>query len=181
MKLKKTQRLSVGGLMTAFSCVLMLLSNLLPSGAYTFPAAAGIIVCIVEWLAGRRYAWSSFAATSLLAFFLCTNKEVPLCFTLFLGYYPMLRTVIEKIKLKVLSYFLKLLIFNSSCTAVFLLLLYVFSVGMEEFEIFGINAPALILVLFNAVFLVYDYALTLFEKKYRKNIYKIVTNLLKRS
>lgn len=179
--MKKSQPIATGGLLTAFAVVVMIISNFMPSGMYTFPAVSGIIVYILSFAAGRSYSWVSFAAVSILSFFLCADKQAPLCFILFLGYYPLLRETIEKIRLKAAVYIIKLLIFNAAAAVIWLLLVFIFSVPTEEFSVFGINLPVvMIIIILNLVFIIYDYALTVFFRKYKEIIYRIVTNFNKR-
>lgn len=178
--MKRSQRIAVSGMLTAFAAVAVILSNLVPTGMYTFPAAAGIVIWVLSFFAGNSYAVYSYIAVSLLSFILCTNKEAAFCFILFLGYYPLIRKALEKIRLKVLAYLIKLLVFNAAAVSVYILLVFVFSVPADEFELFGIKLPFLFLGLMNIVFIVYDTALRLFERRYREIINKTVTNFFRR-
>ena len=178
--MKRSQKLAVSGLLTAFASVVLILSNFVPVGMYTFPAAAGLILWVLSFAAGRQYALYAYAAVSVIGFLICSNKEAPLCFILFLGYYPLLRPFLEKLRFRGLSYILKLLLFNAAAVGTYFLLLYVFSVPTEDFRLFGISLPLVFLLLLNVVFLVYDVALKLFERKYRETINKLVTNFFRR-
>ncbi len=178
--MRKTQSIAIGGMLTALAAVIMLVSNLVPSGMYTFPAAAGIIVYIISVCSGRSYSWVSFVVLSVLSMILCADKQAPLCFILFLGYYPLIKELLETIRLKIVVYILKVLIFNTAAAAVYLLLKFVFLVPDEEYVIFGVNLPLVFLLLLNIIFLLYDFALTLFFKKYKKKIYEIVTKFNKK-
>ena len=126
--MRNTQKIALGGLLTSLSTVIMVISNIVPSGMYTFPAASGVVIYMISFLAGRSYAWSAFAATSMISFVFCTNKEASLCFIMLMGYYPMLKEHIEKIKLKFVQYLLKLAVFNAAAVLMYYLLLFVFSV-----------------------------------------------------
>ena len=178
--MKKTQSIAAGGLLTAFAVVVMLVSNLMPSGMYTFPAVSGVIVYVLSFAAGRPYSWVSFVVVSILSFFLCSDKEAPLCFILFFGYYPLLKEQIEKIRFKAAAYIVKLLVFNAAGAGIWLLLVFVFSVPFEEFSVFGIGLPAVIIAVLNIVFILYDLALTLFFRRYGKKINEFVTILRKK-
>ena len=178
--MKKTQRIATGGLLTAFSMVMIILAGVVPSGTFTFPAAAGIIIGILSFTAGKSYAWASFFIVALLSFVICPNKEAALCFTLFLGYYPLAKDIIEKLRLKIIQYILKLLLFNASAVTIYYLLLFVFSMPADSFEYFGINIPGLFLAILNVVFLIYDLAITMFLVVYKEKINKFVTKINKR-
>lgn len=178
--LKKTQRIAIGGLLTAFSTVMIILAGIVPSGTFTFPAAAGIIIGILSFTAGKSYAWASFFIVALLSFVICPNKEASLCFTLFLGFYPLAKELIEKLRLKPVQYVIKLLLFNASAVTIYFLLLFVFSMPEDSFEFFGISVPGLFLLALNVVFLIYDLAITMFLMVYKEKINKFVTKINKR-
>lgn len=178
--MKQTQKIALGGLLTALASVAVIISNVIPAGLYTFPAIAGIIVYILSFTAGRSYGWGSYAAVSVLSFFLCADKEASLCFILLMGYYPMLKDVIEKLRLKAVQYLLKLLLLNAAAVAIYYLMLFVFSMPADSFEFFGINMPLVFLAALNPVFLLYDYAVTVFFKAYRSKINKFVTKMNKK-
>lgn len=178
--MKKTQRIAVGGLMTAFSTVMIILAGVIPSGTFTFPAAAGIIIGIISFTAGKSYAWASFFIVGLLSFVICPNKEAALCFALFLGYYPLAKDIIEKIRLKIVQYILKLVLFNASAITIYFLLLFVFSMPEDSFEFFGISIPGIFLAALNVVFLIYDIAITMFLLVYKDKINKFVTKVNRR-
>ncbi len=178
--MKQTQKIAVGGLLTALAAAAVIVSNVIPFGLYMFPAAAGVVVYLLSITAGKGIAWGSFFVVSLLSFFLCTNKEAPLCFILFLGYYPLLKDKIEKLHLKVLQYLIKLLILNAACICIYYLMLFVFSMPADSFEFFGINMPLVFLLGVNLVFLLYDYALTVMLRAYGDKINKFVTKMTRR-
>ncbi len=178
--LKKTQRIAVGGLLTAFAAVMIILAGVVPSGTFTFPAAAGIIIGILSFTAGKSYAWASFFIVALLSFVICPNKEAALCFTLFLGFYPLAKDIFEKVRLKIVQYALKLILFNTSAVTIYFLLLFVFSMPEDSFEFFGINIPGIFLIVLNFVFLLYDLAITMFLLVYKEKINKFVTKINKR-
>ena len=178
--MKQTQKIALSGLLTAFAAAMIIFSNLIPAGLYTFPAAAGIIIYILSFTAARSYAWASFTAVSILSFFLCADKEASLTFILFFGYYPMLKTLIEKIKWKPAAYLVKLAVFNAAAITIYCLLRFLFSLPEDAFEFFGINMPLIFLAVLNIVFLLYDYAISAFMKAYVPKIYNFVTKIMHR-
>ncbi len=178
MRLSNTKKLAISGMMTAFTVIMLMLSNIITIGTYTFPAAAGIFLLILSYVTGNSYAWSSFTAVSLVSFLFCSDKEAVLCFVLFFGYYPLLKASVEKIRMKLLCFAVKLIVFNSAAVAVYLTAEYIFAIP-QDFEIFGVSLPIVFLIAFNFIFLVYDYALTLLERNHRKRIEKFFSALLK--
>ena len=67
--------------------------------------------------------------------------------------------VLGRLKNKVLRYAAKLLVFNAAMAGEVLLSVYALGVPFESFGILGPVGPILLLVLANAVFVVYDLAL----------------------
>ena len=87
------------------------------------------------------------------------NKTPVYLYMLFFGYYPALFAVLGRLKNKVLRYAAKLLVFNAAMAGEVLLSVYALGVPFESFGILGPVGPILLLVLANAVFVVYDLAL----------------------
>lgn len=173
---KKT---ALGGIITALSAVSMIISNLIPAGMYVFPALAGILIYILSLICGKSYGWSAFVAVGIVSFILCADKETVLCYLFLLGYYPMIKSNIEKIRLKPVNFILKLAVLNAAAVGIYFLMLYVFSMSQDEFMIFGVNLPFVFLIMLNIVFIVYDYALTVFNKTYCRKITETITKMFK--
>ena len=178
--MKKSQKIACGGLITALAIVLMISSNLIPSLLFSLPALAVLVIYTLSVVSGSGYALISYAAVSLLSFFFCGSKAVSLCFILFLGYYPLLKKQIEKLRSRLAAYIVKLLVFNAAAAAVYALLTFVFS--SPVFTRWLGEKWLIIPLIFalNIVFLLFDICLTMFFKKYEKIIYNIVTKLIGR-
>ena len=99
-----------------------------------------------------------------------------MCFALFFGYYPLLKSLFEKINVKVVGFILKLVVFNAAAFAVYYICLYVFGIT-QNFNIFGLNLPLVMLLMFNLVFIAYDRMLTVYEKNYAKRITRFTERL----
>ncbi|MEG1027242.1 MAG: hypothetical protein RSE07_01010, partial [Oscillospiraceae bacterium] len=76
----------------------------------------------------------------------------------FLGYYPIIKSVFEKCKSRILEWILKLLTFNTSVILSYIIMLNVLSMTNLTDDFKGIAIPIL-LILGNIVFIVYDFAL----------------------
>lgn len=156
----KARKIAFGGVVAALSLVLMLLTGFLPFGTYAFPCFAGILLTAIVIEFGVPWAIGVYAGVSLLSFLLLTDKEAALYYTLILGIYPVLKSFFERIKLRFLSVILKLFYFNIMAVAAFYISIYVLSVPIESFSLFGVNLPLVFLLLGNIVFLVYDLCVT---------------------
>lgn len=146
--------------MAALSLVLMLLTAVLPFGTYAFPCFAGILLTAIVIEFGAVWAIGVYAGVSVLSFLIVSDKEAALYYTLILGIYPVLKSFFERIRVKWLSFVLKLLYFNIVAVAAFYISIYLLGVPTESFSLFGVNMPLLFLALGNVVFVLYDICVT---------------------
>ncbi|MBQ9461013.1 MAG: hypothetical protein IJU51_03730 [Clostridia bacterium] len=176
--MKQSQKIAYSGLITAFSAVMMIFSNFVPNVLFSFPALAGIVIYTLSFVSGSGYALISYAAVSIISLFLCGNKAVSVCFILFLGYYPILKKRLEKLKIKVISFIIKLLVFNAAAVSAYFIMLLVFSSPVFTKWVNESWVTVLLLIALNIIFLIYDLGLTLVFRKYEERIYNFVTKLL---
>ena len=102
--------------------------------------------------------------------FLVPDKEAVSFFIAFLGYYPILKTYLDKIKNKIFVILLKVLIFNAAMILTFFLGFRFFHILIEDFKIFGMKTTYFLLLLGNFIFWTYETLVTNFIKFY---IYKL--------
>lgn len=171
--MKNTFKITLGGIVAALSIVIMFLSGVIPIGTYALPALAGILLIAVVIEAGRSFAAAVFAAVVLLSFFVSPDKETALCYAIFFGYYPILKSIFESINNKALQIILKLLVFNTAALASYFIAVNLLSVPADTFYIGKLNLPLLLLAVGNIMFIVYDFALTLLISTYFKRLRKI--------
>ena len=89
-----------------------------------------------------------------------TDKEAALYYTVFLGYYPIIKGFIERIASKPLQYIVKLALFNTCMIGAFFIGMAVLSIPRESFTMFGVYLPWVFLVAGNFVFVIYDLCVT---------------------
>ena len=175
-RIKKSYIISLCALIASFSLVLLLLTGLVPVGTYALPCIAGVLLAVIVIEAGYPWAISVYVVVSALSFLLVADKEAALYYTAFLGIYPVVKGVVEKLKSVVLQYSLKFLVFNICVVTAFFVSIYVLSVPKESFQVFGVYIPWVFLLLGNVFFHVYDLCLTRLISEYvfkwRKKIKK---------
>lgn len=177
--MKTAYKVSLGGIIGALSLVLMLLTSIIPFGTFAFPAFAGMmLVCVVIEL-GYRWAFVVYGVVALMSMMFVTDKEAALYYTLFLGFYPIIKGLIEKLSSKPLQYIIKYAVFNLCMVVIFYLSIYVFSIPKESFELFGIYLPWVFLIIGNFVFLLYDYCTSKIVTVYLLKFRKILRNKTK--
>ena len=159
----KTRYTTISGMVSALSVVIMLLTNIMPSMMYVIPIITGAIVFAVNEIIGKKWALGVFFVTSFISFILLTDKETALNYTLFFGFYPLLKPVCEKLP-KVLSWVIKLIVFNVAITAIGLIVTFVFKLPFLDEDLGKFTIP-LFAVLFNLVFVMYDIMFTVFKSR----------------
>ena len=153
--------------MGALSLVFMLLT-IIPVGTYALPAISGAILIPVVIEAGVSTGWMVFGAVALLSIFITPDKEALVLFILFFGYYPTLKSTLERLHKRWLEWLLKILLFNSSMILSYLLVQFVFHINLDEFVVNGVNLAFVFLLLGNVVFVIYDLALTAMISSYMR-------------
>lgn len=164
--MNKSFRLAFCGIITALCTVLMFLTGLISIGTYALPALSGVLLIAVVVECGKGWAWPVYIAVSVLSLLLAGDKEAAMLFILFFGYYPILKSQIEKIHNRVTLYLLKFAVFNVSMILGFFIGVKLLSVPEDSFTVRGIYLPWAFLLLGNFIFAVYDYALSLLVVSY---------------
>ncbi|MCD7872779.1 MAG: hypothetical protein LUG21_05705 [Clostridiales bacterium] len=176
--MKNSVRAAVGGLCTALSVVLMFLGGAIYIFTYAVPMLLGIVIITVNKTLGAKTALSVYFSTSVLSMILVAEKEIVLIYILFFGYYPVLRSKIQKIKSLLLRILLKFILFNITLLIEEIICVYVFGIPFFDGEAFSISIAAVFAVMMNIVFFMYEfmlkYFIVLYDKKLEKRISKII-------
>lgn len=165
MKKGKIKQLTVCASLAALGVVLLSIGPLIDVLDASLAVLASIlcIVAVIEY--GKAAPWLVFAVTAVLSLVLMPQNSAALMYLLFFGYYPILKEKLERLP-KVLSWVLKELIFNVAMVicivAIKLLLFPTATVTVWTY--------AILAVLCEVVFLLYDVALTRLISFY---VYKI--------
>ena len=158
--MKTSVKVTMGGVVAALCLVLMLLTSVIPFGTYAFPAFAGMLLVLLVFNLGYPYAFAVYIITAVLSFLLVADKEAALLFAIFLGYYPTVKGLIERLKSKVWQYVIKFLLFNATMIGAFYIGTSLLSIPKDSFNIFGVYLPWLFLIIGNVVFVIYDLCIT---------------------
>ena len=123
-----------------------------PTGQYGFVAIASLFVAAAVIDIGMVNGIYVFVVSSVLGMLIVPDKASPLLFILFFGYYPIVKSLIEKIGNVFLQWILKLLVFNAALTVMWFLFREML-LGFSE----GIPGILIVYILGNVIFVVYDY------------------------
>lgn len=171
---KSTFKLAFCSLVAALSVALMFLTGLIPVGTYAAPCMVGIFLCAVVIESGYAGGFAVYAVVSVLSFLISADKEAVLYYIGFLGLYPILKGLIERIRFIWLQYIIKLVFFNAAMIAIFYIGIFVLGIPKESFNLFGVYLPWVFLVIGNAVFFIYDICATrlisLYIMKWREKL-----------
>lgn len=154
--------MALGGILAALAVVTMSMGTWIPVATYVCPMLCTVILQFVLKTCGRRVAWAWYGVVSLLSLLLAPDKEAAAVF-LVLGYYPILKPKLDRMKGK---WFWKGLLFNGVILATYWVLMHLlgFHALAAEFSEMGTFLVILMLLLGNMTFFLLD---KLLEKKFR--------------
>lgn len=154
---EQSTKIAFCGLIVGVAVVLMLAGGIIPIATYCTPMLAGILLLPVLLEFGQKAALTAYAATALISLILGIDKEASFFF-LFLGYYPIVKWQLDRIKSKPLRLLSKLCIYNLSVVLMYALLGLVLNMEaiVAEFSGMGAGLLATFVVLFNVCMLMYD-------------------------
>lgn len=156
----RTRLLAICSVLSALGVVLLYLGSFVEvlDLSVALVASFAIVVLVIE--RGGVYPWLTYFVTSVLALLLLPNKTPAIVYVCFMGFYPILKEKIERLRLRPVRALLKFLLFNLS----------VVLMGLVARLLVGeliLGAHALvILLLLNGVFVFYDYALSVLITAY---------------
>ncbi|MBR3356081.1 MAG: hypothetical protein IKG47_12170 [Oscillospiraceae bacterium] len=169
---QKSYRTALGGILSALSITFMFLGGVFPFAEYVGPAMASICVLIFKEEFGAKAALLMYIAVSLLAILLSPSLESSLLFMAFMGWYPISKNIIETKAKSVLSMMIKLLLVNISVLSLYYVLLNVLKLpSLEEDLAGGPWLTAVLIILYNITFLLFDRLLTVISYYY-KNVFR---------
>lgn len=144
----------------------------IPFLTYALPAVAGVLIVFIVVEIDKKWAFGVFSAVAILAFLLVPDKEVAMMYIAFFGYYPIIKAVLESRLPVALSWIIKVLLFNLTMVAAYLVLIFVMGIEVDEITEYGMIAVPMLLGAGSITFIAYDFALTqiitLYLVKWRK-------------
>ena len=170
--MKKSKQIAFCGMLAALSIALMFLGSIIWAFTYIAPLLCSLIMIIINKSIGRGYSLSTYAAVGIISLIFLPDKECALTYIFFFGYYTIIKEDLEKIKSRLGSLAIKLLIFNSGIILSQLILIYAFGIPFDDF--LGKWGAVILLALANLIFFIYEKMLNsmifIYDKKYQKKI-----------
>ena len=155
---KQTKYLVVSAMLCALGVVLMMLGSFIEVLDLSTAVLASLLCVWAVIEIGGAYPWLIWGVTSLLAFLLLPQKTPVVFYTLFAGYYPILKEKLERKFRPAIAIPIKLVIFHAALLLIYgALRLFIPSVLGDLIGIWMLLGTYALAVV---AFLVYDYALT---------------------
>ena len=156
----------MGGVFAALAIVIMCLGGLIPIATFVCPMICMLILHLIRKLCGNRIAWAWYGVVAILSVLLGPDKEAAAVFV-FLGYYPIIKPKIDRIKP---GWLWKGIYFNAVILLLYQLLIYLF--GMDqiaaEYRELGKVLTVVVLLIGNLCFFLLDRVLTQFGRRRKR-------------
>ena len=152
---KKTRNLTLSALFTALSVIILYIASVWPTGQLGLTAVASLFVAAAIIESGLLFGIYVYITSSLISILIVPNRITPILFILFFGFYPIVKSLIEKNKQLIIQIIAKLVVFNISLTVIW----FLFSELVLAFINFDLNIIFIFLI-GNIVFILFDYGFT---------------------
>ncbi|MFR5876687.1 MAG: hypothetical protein ACLUFN_09390 [Eubacterium sp.] len=174
--MKKSKQISLCGIITALSVALLFFGTVVWVMAYFMPLITGLLMIILTQNVNKKSAWTVYVSVSIICLLFMPDKECALTYTFFFGFYPIIKDSIDKIKSKILLWLVRLGIFNAGILSSQLICIYIFGIPFDDF--LGKYGIVILIVLANAVYLIYEkliqIVMVIYVKKYKNKVSKFL-------
>ena len=170
-------KVALGGVIAAVSLVLMIISGITISLEYAIPMITGALLMVLVVEFSKGFASVIYIAVSILSLLILGNKEPAVMYLMFFGYYPIIKSILEKHLKKISCWIVKYLVFNLSMVASYFVVTKIFMIPFDDMDSFGKFGLLLLLFAGNVIFPLYDVLLTrlvsIYIYKWQKHIKRV--------
>lgn len=172
---------SLCGVMSGLALALMFVLGMVPSFEYISPGIGGLLIWIVRKHLGIKYGLVSYLAVGMLGLLVVPNYEATMMFLFLLGYYPIIREYLQKIRPKLIQWLVKIIVFALPSVGAYMILIHLFGMDhlLEDASDFGKYGSLVLLGLGTVAFIMYDIFLGIFTPFYDKIIKPKIQKRLK--
>ena len=161
--MKASKKIAFSSILAAISVIMMLIGSFFGSLDLTAAAIASFCVIIAVIEMGYKSAWIIYAVSSALALIILPQKMPAVYFAVFLGYFPIVKSLAERFSPRV-SYVIKFVTYFLAYAALSAVVISFFpEAELRKYLIIACFLGA-------AVLFVYDIALTRIIGSYCKNL-----------
>jgi hypothetical protein len=158
------KKIAFAGMLLAVNVLLLFLINIIPNNTMFLMGLASLLVAVVvmEW--GLKTGIAFYMGSALLGFLVMSNKVHWVVYVCTFAIYGIVKYLIEKDRPIYLEYVLKLVFANIAVFTLYFILRAIVYIPMNIF----------IILAFQVIFLVYDYAYTVFINYYNQKLRKMI-------
>lgn len=172
-----SSKVALGGVAAALSVLLMCVAGVTSTLVYAIPMLAGALLMVLVIELNPGFATAVYIAVSFLSLLILGNKEAAVMYIAFFGYYPIIKSFLEKYLKNLLCWFVKYVIFNIAMISAYFAVTKIFMISYDDIKGFGKWALPLLLLAGNVIFVMYDILLTrlvtIYLYKWRKYVKRV--------
>lgn len=146
-------KIAYPALLGALSLIFVYLGSIAPSGKWGLIAVAGLFPAAAVISIGLKSGFLCWAGVSILAIIFIPDKFSALLYFALFGLYPMVKSLVERLRRSALGYVLKLVFFNLAFSLVYIIMREAVLGSLPS----ALNVGWLIYLIGNVVFLIYDF------------------------
>ena len=153
---RRSVRTAFCGMAAALSVALMLLGGVVPVATYGVPMICSLPLLFVLLEFDARAAWITYLSVALLSLMLGFDKEAAF-FYLFVGYYPIVKGKLDRIRPAWARLLAKIGLFTASIAAMYALMALLFTPAvLADFQEMGAAMTALFAAVYVICMLLFD-------------------------
>lgn len=125
MARKKTsfdKKIVVAGVLAALSVIILYLGCAIEVLDLTMSAIVSLLVVVIVIEMGYKYAWLTYIATAILSILLLPQKSPAIFYACFMGFYPIIKSYLERINSALARWIIKLVVGNAALALMFILM-----------------------------------------------------------
>ena len=165
------RRMAFSSIMMALAIVCLFGAAVAPSAKISLLALTSVFCAVSTAEYGSKSGLIHYVGVSLLSLLLIPKKMFALVYTIFLGYYPIVKLHIESLNRKWLEWILKVLLFNIVMAAAYIIFRLFFLPRMESaVTALALQYLPLIVLVLEVVFVLYDIILSYIITYYNTEI-----------
>lgn len=157
MKGKNTSKeLAAGGFTVLLTVLFLYFSYILPTGRLFFFSLSTVFISVMVIEYGKKAAFMTYIASSLLGFIIIPDKIILLPYLIFFGYYGIIKSLLENRDSLIFEWLMKILSYNTGLLIFYLLYTSLFNLPLTD------RLPlAFLILILELFFVIYDYSYTL--------------------
>ena len=167
-----TRKMAFAYVMTALTIVCLYGSVVLPAGKIALFAITSLCVLITHAECGTRFSLVQYVASAIIGALIVPFKFQIILFALFVGYYPIIKSYIERIGILWLEWLVKILFFNAVFIVLYFLLqnILLSYINLGAVLDFALSHLSVVIIATEIIFVLYDYMLSVLASYYVNEI-----------